>query len=232
MTESSASFSWVLSIVKLLFVAACLVMLTAAARAYYSDQQLVLAEGGRKTLKDYEGLLTASVKANPWNAGAQLRLADYYYSRGEFDRALDVLKRSSPGLNHWRGWERTGATYEKLAYSELGTEEEIARSTYYYDRMLRVYPSYQVGLERRAVLALKGGEWDLVEKLAASLQELDANNRNSVYMRARAAEALGRSDTAYHLYAQLSAGNTETTGVLFDRAEITRRLEVLEGQDK
>lgn len=204
--------------------AASIWMLVMAVRAYHSEQLLVLAEGGRKTISDYEALLFASVRANPWNEATQLRLFDFYYSQKSYSKALEILRNTSPGENQWRGWERLGAAYEKRAYEANGPDEDVVLAAIHYDKVLSVHPTYESGLERRGLLALRRGEWSAVEEIAGRLESLDANNLNVVYMRARAAEAVGNDDLANQLYTRIMASGPETTGSLFSREDIARRI--------
>lgn len=215
---------WRAAAIRAALVAASIGMLVLAVRAYHSEQLIVLAEGGRKTISDYEELLFSSVRANPWNEAAQLRLFDYDYSRKSYTEALEKLRSTSPGVNHWRGWERLGAAYEKRAYEQNGPDEDVVLAALHYDKVLKVYPTYQSGLERRGLLALKRGEWSAVEEIAGRLEALDANSLNVVYMRAQAAEAVGNQELASQLYTRILASGPETTGALYSREDIARRI--------
>lgn len=206
---------------------ALIAFLCVSARAYNSDYFFTRAELGPKTVNDYYNLISGAMEQNPYQNEGSLKISALLQKRNEWEDARHALLKSAAGVNHWQGWELQGIGLERLAFTDAGTLKHAERAAELYDRVLKVNPSYAKGIERRALLGLKLGEWDVVRCLAERLLALDANNRNAIYLRARIAEGLNDLPLALDLYAEISAGGAPPSGSWFASAEITEKLKVL-----
>lgn len=211
-------------IVRLIIICGAVGFLCLSARAYHGEYLFTRAELGPKTISDYRAMIHAAWQADPWQDSASLRYAQVLQSQGKWSKSRDILEHSAAGKYHWQGWELEGAALEKLAFSETGSIDDAHAAAELYDRVLKVHPSYTRGLERRALLGLKLGEWDKVSEIADRLVAVDSNNRNAGYLRARIADGLGNDAHARELYAAISAEGPPPPGALFTTNEIAGRL--------
>ena len=195
-------------------------LLALVSMLYKGEQAFVLAEGGQKTVREYEAHLTTAYRYNRWNSAVVLRMADYRAGRGNYAGAVSLLESTVPGKLHWQAWEKLGSAYERIAFSDAGTMDDASRAAGYYDRLLRVHPRYESGLERRGLLALRMGEWSVAGNVADKLTFIDCNNLNAIYLKARMYDGLGKEELSYTLYQGLSARAAYPERTLFTRKEI------------
>lgn len=214
-------------ILRLAMALLCLGFTCVAAWAYRSEQLVTKALAGRKTVYEYEKLLRDSHETNPYNGQAAMKYAQLLQSGNRFGDSRQVLLESGLRSSQWQGWELEGNAWEWLAFRPNGTMDHAAKAARYYDNVLRVNPSYEKGLERRIVLALKTGDWTTVELLATQLLAYNATNSNVVYFRGRMAEGRGDYQRAYEAYSKLAAGGFSDTSAIYTRSEIAERLESL-----
>jgi hypothetical protein len=207
--------------------ASLLVFLGLSTRAYHGEHLLTRAELGRKTLNEYQHLVTRAWQQNPYQNETSFKYVRVLQSQGRWYQSLQALSLSASGKNHWQGWELRGIALERLAFSKTGTLVDAGKAAALYDRVLQVNPSHVKVLERRALLGLKLGNWDLVNGIAARLMEQDANNINAVYLRARTAEANGKTALAWDLYGLISANGAPSSNSWFTSREIEEKLEIL-----
>ncbi len=198
-----------------------------SARAYNSEYLFTRAQLGAKTVYYYDDLLTKAWLQNPYQNELNLKYAQRLQLKNQWMESRQVLSESGAGTNHWQGWELQGAAWEKLAFTDAGTLTDAKKAAAFYSRVLRVHPSYVGGIERRALLGLKLGEWNVVGELATRLLAINANNRNAIYLRARVAEGVNDVPLARDLYAKLSADGAPASDSWFTTAEISRKLESL-----
>lgn len=201
--------------------------LNISARIYYGAYLLTRAELGRKTVNEYNDFIALAWKQNPYHNDTSLKHAQVLQSKGQWEQSRAVLLKSVGGANHWQGWAMQGIAWERLAFSDVGTLADAERAAVLYDRALKVHPRYIKGLERRGLLGLKLGDWGAVHDLAARLIAIDANNRNALYLRARAAEGSGDLLLAWDLYGQLSAGGAHPQNSWFTSREVSNKLAIL-----
>lgn len=204
---------------------ALLVLLALSARAYNGEYLFTRAQLGPKTISEYNSLLTNAWSHNPHQNEISLKMAKVLQTRNKWEVSHRVLLESAAGKNHWQGWELQGIVRERFAFTDAGTLQDAEGAKFFYNRVLLVHPSYIKGIERRALLGLKMGDWNLVRGLADQLITLDANNRNAVYLRARIAEGIKDFPLAMDLYGELSAGGAPPSSSLFTSAEIQMKVE-------
>lgn len=210
--------------VRLLLIVAILAFATLAARAYHSEHLFTRAESGRKTLTDYQQLLSSAWNTNHHNSASALRYAQFLQTRGRLADSRQVLLESGTGRSHWQGWEIEAVAWERFAFSDAGTIDDAKQAAQLLDQIIKVHPSYERGLERRGLLALKLGEWTVVENVADRLLAYNAANKNAVYFRARMAEGLGDTERARDAYSKLSAAGEPDADALYTQAELLTRL--------
>lgn len=213
--------------VQTVVVFAALAFLYHSCFVYFSSYQYAQAEAGRKTMSDYRALVAS---AAAYNNAAAMKLVDIHIANGALDEALTTLQSTPAGTRTWRVWEREGIIREKMAVKAIADTQQARKAAQLYDKVLKVNPRYETGLERRALLALKLGDYDQAKSFSADIIGVNKDNFNAMYIKAKALEGEGRKVAARDLYRYISAVSHKTSGPVFSQREI---IEAISGsQDK
>lgn len=209
------------AVLQLALILVALAFLYHSCFVYLSSYQYAQAETGRKTMSDYQALITSAAIHN--NAAA-MKLVDMHITNGALDDALATLQSTPAGNHTWRGWEREGIIREKMAGKANADTQQARKAAQLYDKVLKVNPRYETGLERRALLALKLGDYAQAKRFSADIIGVNKDNLNALYFKAKALEGYGPKGEALHLYRYISAVSHKTSVPVFSQRDIIEAI--------
>ncbi|MGI8906578.1 MAG: tetratricopeptide repeat protein [Candidatus Sumerlaeaceae bacterium] len=194
-------------------------------RGYYSRYYLVAAQRGEKSVAEYERLLRTAVAYDPSMGRANTELAALLLAQKQYEAARERQQIAIRTYRPVRAFEQLGAVHEKLAEADGVTRKnELEKARALYEKAERVQPGNVRALEHLMIMAYRASDDVRLEQLASQVVRSQADNVNSIYLRALAAERSGNQRAAYGLYQRIAAMRDLPKGTLATSATVEQRL--------